>query len=62
VDPIAGPPKPFPSTREQEDTYSMADTTAPSADVAGLVRKITVECKSNAVRVHGVGLAGGWRR
>lgn len=53
IDPIVGPPKPFPSTREQEDAYNMADSTIASSGVGELMTKITRECRVNAIRVHG---------
>ena len=42
VDPITGPPKPFPSEREMEDVYDMADSTAATAEVQALVDSIRV--------------------
>ncbi len=52
VDPITGPPKPFPSKREMPDAFDMRDSTAPSAQVADLIAKIATECRVNAIRVH----------
>ena len=52
VDPITGPPKPFPSEREMEDVYDMADSTAATAEVQALVNKIALECRVNSIRVH----------
>ena len=52
VDPITGPPKPFPSVRAQLDAYDMSDSTQPSAEVAALMSKIATECRVNAIRVH----------
>ena len=52
VDPITGPPKPFPTKREMPDVYDMRDPTQPSAQVAELIGKIATECRTNAIRVH----------